>query len=304
MAVVSGTVPVAGTGCYLCGERDFSCRSGGVRDDPRIRVCECGGCGLVYLSSLDHSGDGFYQESGMHGDEAVDINVWLSASEADDTRRYEYLKGRLPERKILDFGCGAGGFLMRARHKAKVAIGVELEERLQWYFNRNGLRVYPGLDDLEKSEAEFDLITLFHVMEHLADPRDILRRLALCLDDDGEMIVEVPNADDALLTLYECEAFAGFTYWSCHLFLFSNRTLPLLVEQAGLRLNYIRQVQRYPLSNHLYWLAKGRPGGHQVWDFLDSAALSASYEKELAAIGRCDTLIMSVSKPGVDVLPR
>jgi hypothetical protein len=50
------------------------------------------------------------------------------------------------------------------------------------------------------------------------------------------------------------------------------------------------------LSNHLHWLVNGRPGGHQKWHFLDSPELHAAYEKQLAAIGKCDTIVGSVSK--------
>ena len=51
------------------------------------------------------------------------------------------------------------------------------------------------------------------------------------LSDNGQIIVEVPNADDALLTLYECEPFSHFTYWSCHLFLYTAKTLQMLFDQ-------------------------------------------------------------------------
>ncbi len=55
------------------------------------------------------------------------------------------------------------------------------------------------------------------------------------------------------------------------------------------------QVQRYPLSNHLHWLAHGKPGGHKTWGFLDSAELDAAYAATLARVGACDTLIAGFS---------
>jgi len=64
----------------------------------------------------------------------------------------------------------------------------------------------------------------------------------------------------------------------------------------NLKVNYIKQIQRYPLSNHLHWLANGRPGGHQKWYFLDSPELHAAYEKQLTAVGKCDTILSSVSR--------
>lgn len=115
----------------------------------------------------------------------------------------------------------------------------------------------------------FDLITAFHVFEHLKDPFATLKNLMNHLSEDGQIIIEVPNADDALLSLYECVSFAKFTYWSQHLFLFNENTMKDLVEQSDFKLNWIKQIQRYPISNHLYWLSKGLPGGFEKWTSFD-----------------------------------
>ncbi len=140
----------------------------------------------------------------------------------------------------------------------------------------------------------FDVITAFHVVEQLPDPRATLTHLAALLEKGGELIVEVPNSDDALLTLFECRPFARFTYWSQHLFLFNQRTLSDLARQAILKLRWLKQVQRYPLSNHLHWLSRGRPGGHNEWSFIDSPMLNDAYSAQLAALGRCDTLLAGI----------
>ena len=59
-------------------------------------------------------------------------------------------------------------------------------------------------------------------LEHLADPRGTLVQLAQHLRPHGRIVVEVPSSADALLTLYDCDAFRRFTYWSQHLFLFER----------------------------------------------------------------------------------
>lgn len=277
--------------CYLCGGKEYRKRPGSVRDKPDLEIYECRSCGLVFLSSFDHICDNFYESSGMHDGE-VDIGSWAIDTAWDDDRRFNFLKTLMENRSVLDFGCGNGGFLLRAAKAAKAVRGIELEERLQPYFKKNGLTVQASIDDITDT---FDIITLFHVLEHIADPVDILGKLLERLAPGGSMIVEVPNANDALLTLYENDAFSKFTYWSPHLFLYTSSTLEMLAKKAGLGINYIKQVQRYPLSNHLYWLSKGRPGGHKTWSFLDSDGVHAAYEKQLASIGCCDTIIASFS---------
>ncbi len=252
--------------CYLCGNKEFNKREGMVRDNPELEILQCSNCGLVFLSSFGHINNGFYESSAMH-EENDSIESWLNETAWDDERRFNYLRRVLENKYVLDFGCGNGGFMLRAKEIASLIEGVEIETRLEEHFQKNGLCVYKTIDEINR---EYDIITAFHVLEHIKDPIELLKKLASKLKGNGQIIIEVPNADDALLSLYKSKAFSEFTYWSCHLFLFNNETLKLLIKKAGLRVQYIKQIQRYPLSNHLYWLSFGKPGGHQKWGFLDS----------------------------------
>ena len=189
----------------------------------------------------------------MHGgaESATPVDRWLRETARDDDRRFESFREQIVNKNILDFGCGAAGFLLRAREVAESVAGIELEKRLASHFETNALSVFVDIDHIPP-ERKFDFITAFHVIEHLSDPRNMLEKLKEHLALAGKIIVEVPSAEDVLLTLYENDPFSHFTYWSCHLYLFNAHTLSLLAKQAGLRVTYIKHVQRYPLSNHLY----------------------------------------------------
>ena len=284
--------------CYLCGSTEFNKRPGSVRDRSELEHLECVCCGLVFLSSFDHIKEGFYEGSEMHGEEMPSIENWLAETACDDERRFQYLNSILRDSSLVDFGCGAGGFLLKARELAVTVHGVEAETRLNSHYKDHGLTVFQNVSDIPNNirRRGYDIITMFHVLEHISDPKAILGELSEILADDGKIIVEVPNADDVLLTLYNNEPFSNFTYWSCHLFLYTATTLQILFNQMNFKVNYIRQIQRYPLSNHLYWLANGKPGGHTKWPFLDSLELKFAYERQLAVIGKCDTIVASVSK--------
>ncbi|EMM95019.1 methyltransferase domain protein [Leptospira interrogans serovar Zanoni str. LT2156] len=281
--------------CYLCKSLSNTKRKGCVRDNPELDILECNDCGLVYLSSLNHITEHHYENSGMHGSEVISVSNWLRESDTDDERRYNFLRSKLINKRLLDFGCGAGGFLLKTLKETSLSEGVELELRLQDYYNEKELKVWTNLQKVINTNRKFDIITAFHVIEHLADPRKIILQLASVLSDHGELIIEVPNSNDALLVLYESDEFSKFTYWSQHLFLFNNDTLAKLIKQLDLKLNWIKQIQRYPLSNHLYWLSKEKPGGHINWSFLENKELHRTYESQLAALGLCDTIIASVS---------
>jgi 2-polyprenyl-3-methyl-5-hydroxy-6-metoxy-1,4-benzoquinol methylase len=236
---------------------------------------------------VEHIHAGFYEASGMHGSNPVPMETWLRETDGDDQRRFEMLKPILANKRLLDFGCGAGGFLSKAQLLAGSVAGIELERRVRDYW-AGRITITP---EPEPAGLGYDVITAFHVVEHLPDPSAMLKCLAGMLAPSGRLVVEVPSSEDALLTLYDSEAFQRFTYWSQHLFLFNAETLRRLAGKAGLRVVSIQQYQRYPLSNHLHWLGRDGPGGHQKWSFLDGPELQKAYASALAAIGKCDTLI-------------
>ena len=279
--------------CFLCGGTEYIKRTGSVRDRKDLEIFECTSCGLVFLSSFEHIKEDFYTKSKWRSRETYNISIWLELSATNDERRFQYLKQSLVGHTLLDFGCGPGGFLLKARDLAIIAHGVELELRLSDYHKECGLTVFQNISDINR---KYDFITIFHVLEHLVNPKVVIGNLCELLSDGGQIIIEVPNADDALLTLYQCEAFSNFTYWSPHVFLYTAKTLKLLFSQLNLKVNYVKQIQRYPLSNHLYWLAKGKSNGQEKWQFLDSPEMHIIYEKQLAVVGKCDTLLVSVSK--------
>jgi 2-polyprenyl-3-methyl-5-hydroxy-6-metoxy-1,4-benzoquinol methylase len=288
---------MSATHCYLCNGSEFTERDGIVRDAPGLKIQECTSCGLVFLQPPDDRGEQFYADSGMHeGD--VAIEEWLRETAVDDERRLKTLRTKITNRNVLDVGCGAGGFLNAATLYAKEATGVEPESRLAPHFQELGLLVHSSIGALPTHS--YDLITLFHVLEHIPDPRAMLMELSGLLSETGEIIVEVPSSSDALLTIYKSDAFSRFTYWSCHLNLFNQHTLQKLATQAGLRVNFATQLQRYPLSNHLHWLATGEPGGHKTWSLIDSPELDAAYAASLARMGVCDTIFASLSLPQED----
>lgn len=115
-------------GCYLCGDERRRERPGKVRDSGTLKVLECSGCGLVFLSSFDHIKEGFYEQSGMH-DTGWDLETWRRETARDDDRRFAFLRDRLSGKRVLDFGAGNAGFLLRAAGISAEAAGIEPERR-------------------------------------------------------------------------------------------------------------------------------------------------------------------------------
>ena len=278
--------------CYLCNSQKNFRRPGLVRDNRKLKILECEVCGLVFLSSTKHITDSHYKNSGMHNDKKLDVKSWLNQTKYDDLRRFNFFKKKFKNKSVIDFGCGAGGFLKLVSKVAKEAAGIEHELAMQASYAERNLNVYNDYKPAVQSKKKWNILTAFHVVEHLPDPIKVLRALSKLLTKNGEMIIEVPNANDALLTLYKNKAFQKFTYWSQHLYLFNSNNLKELANQSKLKVKWIKHVQRYPLANHLYWLSKGKPAGHKVWSFLNDLKLNQKYENQLSLHGMTDTILI------------
>lgn len=239
------------------------------------------------LSEIFDDVEAFYERSGMHEQNFDTIAQARIATSVDDERRFQFTRTFIEGKDVLDFGCGNGGYLIRAQRIAHRVHGVELEKVMCDALQRDRISCSTRID----GSGAYDVITLFHVLEHLAEPLRYLEKLKQHLKPGGMILVEVPNVEDALLSLYQSAAFADFTYWYCHIYMYSNITLCKLAEKAALRVKFIRQIQRYPLSNHLFWLSSGKPNGHKEWGFLRDDEVDRNYGDMLSRLGIADTIL-------------
>ena len=279
--------------CYLCNNETLDQVEGSVRDYPHLKILKCGKCGLVFLDSFAHIDETYYENSKMLTEASLSLDKWAKENYEQNDSRAKALTPSIINKLVLDFGCGEGGFLNNIKPIAKACCGVEMAKILrEQIVEKYKIQMFPNM---EAVNGKFGVMTMFHVIEHLKDPIATLNLMKKNLADDGMIYIETPNVNDALLSLYENESFSNFTYWGCHLYLYSKNTLKTLIEKAGFKLNYIKQIQRYPLSNHLYWLSKGKPNGHRVWEALNTESLKIAYGSVLANLGIADTIIASIS---------
>ena len=224
---------------------------------------------------------------------AVSFDAWEVQTSKDDERKAKLHLPVCKGKRVLEFGCGNGGFLKRIINEAESVVGVELDDEAVKKLNKDGIRTVRSIDELN---GKFDVICMFDVIEHLSEPYGILKQLYELLECGGILICETPNSDDALLTYYNCKAFADFTYWSKHVYLYNSETLARLFMNNGFNVLKNTQIQRYQLSNHLYWLKEGLPGGHTKWTEFNDEKLNEEYSKLLHSMKICDTLLIYLKK--------
>ena len=219
--------------------------------------------------------------------------------EKDTARRQTVLNDFITGRRWVDIGAGFGDLIEKEMTASRASSFLAVEPNIiqRNFMMRRGIPCVSEVNEIDTtSPAPHDLATMFHVLEHVHDPRQFLQATRRILRPDGLLIVEVPHARDVLLQTYASVAFQEFTFWSEHLILHTETSLVAVLEDTGFEVQEVRRVQRYPITNHLFWLARGLPGGHNEYAHLRSSSIDAAYEHLLQQADQTDTLLVIASR--------
>src|SRR5438477_4990335 len=99
--------------------------------------------------------------------------------------------------ELLDVGCGSGTLLSLLKRRGFRGRGVDFSsEAAAIAKSENGLDVSVGsLDEVHFPDRSFDVVTLFHVMEHVTNPRGVLNEVSRMLRPEGAVVLQVPNIE-------------------------------------------------------------------------------------------------------------
>ncbi len=209
----------------------------------------------------------------------------------DNERRYKQFKKLLNNKYVLDYGCGSGNFLKKIKN-TKHIHGVEISENhIKHFLKSKQLKIKENIFDFKN---KFDVVCLFHVLEHLPNQIKSLKEIKSKMKKKGKIIIEVPHANDILFSIIKNNSFKRFTFWEQHLILHTKKSLKKILTSSGFKNIKIKFFQRYGLDNHLGWIINGKPGGHTRYKNIKND-LNLKYKKKLEEKEFSDTLIATAT---------
>jgi SAM-dependent methyltransferase len=217
-----------GISCPLCESEQAAAI---LRSRNDYDILRCARCSLVFTDdrtappadrlypTFDQSGTAFAKSAGSA------LRIFLH-------QRESFIRTLKASGRLLDFGCGNGTFAHHMSIAGFDTVGIEpfslgatqTAERLQL--------IRAPLEQVEGQLGSFDVITLWHVLEHLRQPVAVLRRLAAHLAPEGVIVISVPN-----FASVQRQAFQGGWFHldpPRHVIHFEHPTLAACVRQAGL----------------------------------------------------------------------
>jgi SAM-dependent methyltransferase len=142
--------------------------------------------------------------------------------------------GGLSNNTLTEIGCAFGAFLQVAKYCGATVAGVELDENARSWLSEKDIPSNPGLSQTQKC----DIICAFQLIEHLANPGDMLAGISNALVDDGRLLLAMPNGGEFE---HVGESWIGFRVDLEHLNYFSIKTIS-------------RMLAKYDLAVEQFWI--------------------------------------------------
>ena len=162
-------------------------------EDPlfRIELMLCNDCGFLFSDPRYAGSSQFYQ--------ALDSSMYYSSERPEFSRTINFANAH-SLKNVLDFGCGTGAFLDKAKLSGLKTYGAELNESALQHIQSQGHIALSGPLDTwsEEYRGSFDLICLFQVLEHVPTPMELLLKLSSFLKPGGSFSISVPNRHGVL----------------------------------------------------------------------------------------------------------
>lgn len=219
------------TPCPLCGSDALEEVSMRDRDGSTLRTVLCTGCGLVRSDPMPADLDDYYREhyrQDYKGTFVPKLKHVVRAGRAAVARWHLVADLVRPGRPALDLGAGGGEFAYLLKSLGAEPTGIEPNRGYGGFAaSEYGLEILPGsLFEHDFPAGRFALVTMWHVLEHIARPAEALARVRPWLADDGHFVIEVPNVEPV-------QHAPSHRFFRAHVLNFNPYTLARLARDCG-----------------------------------------------------------------------
>ena len=206
-----------------------------------FHICECLNCGLLYTMprpSKDkivayYKSEEYY--SHQENKKGFIPKVYETVKKTNLKHKYKLATSGLTVGKVLDIGCGVGDFLHTAEMHGWECTGVEPSEDAKVIAQKRMHGRIISSEDLENiPEGYFDLITMWHVLEHVDDLKWQVEQLRRLIKPKGRIVIALPNYKSYDGQYYK-ELWAAYDV-PRHLNHFNKTTLTKIFKASGLEL--------------------------------------------------------------------
>jgi SAM-dependent methyltransferase len=253
-----------GVACYLCGAdecREFIAAQDDLGGTPGVyRFVRCARCGLAYQNprvSLEHIG-AFYDDTYIAHRKKRDWGFLtplferaMNKLDADKDRIVSQYVTLDAGSQVLDVGCAVGTFLQRLRQQYGVAAaGVDFKD-LSAAPSMRGIEFHCGLFyEATLQPARFDLVTMWHFLEHDYDPLRSLETARRVMTREGRLVIEVPRLDSRTFSWFG-DRWPGLQAPQ-HTLLFDRDSLLRAVRKSGLEVVDYLPYGAFPAYFYLF----------------------------------------------------
>lgn len=244
--------------CPICNHQEFEFYIQ-VKDflvtRNKFKIVKCKNCGFHFTNPrpyLDKIGD-YYKSTNYisHNPNSKGlISIFYNfVREINLKNKIGWIKHETIGRDLLDIGSGTGDFLRVANENGFNGIGLEPNESAREYAHKiNSVRSSPQEELYNIEERSFDIITMWHVLEHVYELRKDLEHISKILKNDGKLFIAVPNMNS-----YDAQHYKS--YWAAydlprHLYHFTKNDISRLMLDFGFELKKI-----IPLKYDAYYIS-------------------------------------------------
>ena len=320
--------------CVLCNSKELNLTRS-VRDNCKKKIYTCSGCNMIQLHprittnpekdqpSVDNQDANrktapidLENNKKLYKGKLVghpDILQLAHVLENDYDRFLDHVAKYITDTsaiKLLDVGTGYGHFphLVKQDYPNIKAYGLDCNySKLKYSKETCKLNFNFIFDIIENEnvvqsfENTFDIITSWHVLEHVYEPILWIKNIMQMLNDQGVALLEFPNEDDELLQ--NAPEYSNLIHFEDHVNYFNKETVSKLLNDCDISdSNFtISGVQRYGFYNYIDWVRYGTKDKVNGDDYRNiNSAPRSKYEKfwiqEREKNLTCDTLLVTIKK--------